>query len=299
MRCTVKPNVFVVGAPKSGTTALYAYLRQHPEVFMCSPKEPQFFAGDICGHQREITTMAEYLGLFENTDEAVAGEASTCYLGSPQAPREIQAFCPEARIIAMLRNPIDVMYAEHSERIFQGFEHISEFEAALDSNESRRWRSGRFKGECVRRLNYRELAMFSQQVKRFVHVFGRPNVHIVIYEDFAANPALIYKEVLDFLRVWPHHQCAFDVVNANRQIRSRLVQDVLRDPPEIVRSVVRSLLSQRTRRSVANFLNVKVKPRPPLNQQFREQLESEFEHEVQQLSDIVGRDLSRIWFTAK
>src|SRR2546430_2774457 len=175
MKAIRKPDFFIVGAPKAGTTALYSYLKQHPELFMCNPKEPQFFARDICGHQRKVTTLLEYLRHFEDTHGVAVGEASTCYLGSPGAAQEIRAFCGKARIIIMLRNPIDVMYAEHSERLFDGTEHITSFPLALDSKEDRIWRCGKFCGERVIRLEYRELVKSSEQVKRFIDVFGWQN----------------------------------------------------------------------------------------------------------------------------
>lgn len=290
-----KPNFFIVGAPKSGTTALYSYLRQHPDIFMCTPKEPQFFAADICGHQRYITTLSQYIDLFKDARAIARGEASTCYLGSPRAPHEIRAFCPEARIIVMLRNPVDMMYAEHSERIFLGVEHISSFELALRSNEWRRWRSGRFRGQRVIRLCYRELASFPDQVNRFIDVFERSNIHIILYDDFAKNPALVYKQVLAFLGVWPGHECAFEVVNANRQGRNIVIQEMLRDPPQVVRRLVRACLPQPIRRDLSSFLHgltVKVAPRAKLDPQLRKRLEVEFAPEVRHLSEIIDRDLS-------
>ncbi len=146
-------------------------------------KEPQFFAADICGDQRQVTTLTQYLAYFREARANVIGEASTCYLGSKNAACNIREFCPHARIIIMLRNPIEVMYAVHSERIFGGVEHITKFAVAVDSSEIRKWRSGRFKGQPWVRLSYRELVKFSEQVERFIGVFGRQNVHVVIYDD--------------------------------------------------------------------------------------------------------------------
>src|ERR1700747_3640485 len=123
MKSGPRPNFFIVGAPKAGTTALYSYRAQHPEVFMSRLKEPQFFASDICGNQRNVTTLSEYLKLFEDAHALAIGEASTCYLASPGAAEQIRSVCQEPRIIVMLRNPVDVMYAEHSERLFDGTEH--------------------------------------------------------------------------------------------------------------------------------------------------------------------------------
>lgn len=290
-----KPNFFIVGAPKAGTTALYSYLRQHPDIFMCRPKEPQFFASDICGDQRNITTLPEYLRQFKDARANAIGEASTCYLGSPGAVHEIQAFCETARIIIMLRNPIDVMYAEHSERLFDGTEHIATFATALDSREERKWRCGRFKSQRVVRLSYRELVTFSEQVKRFIDVFRSPNVHVIVYDEFVENPARVYEEVLTFLEVSPSHEFAFNVVHANRRIRSVMIHDLLGHPPKTIRQLVRTFLPPSTRRKVGNYLNalnVEFAARPILDHDFKRRLAREYAEEVRQLGALIHRDLS-------
>ena len=99
-------------------------------------KEPQFFAADIFCDQRTVQTLADYLSCFAAArNEKRIGEASTAYLGSRNAAQEVKAFNPNAQIIIALRNPVEVMYAEHSERVFCNVEHIRNFNAALDSGE--------------------------------------------------------------------------------------------------------------------------------------------------------------------
>jgi hypothetical protein len=295
MNSSPKPNFFIVGAPKSGTTALYSYLSKHPEIFMCRPKEPQFFASDIRGDRRNVNTLSEYLALFHDAQGTVVGEASTCYLGSQCAAGCIKQFCPEARIIVMLRNPIDVMYAEHSERLFDGTEHIVDFAAAVDSRELRYCRFDPFKGQPAVALTYRELTRFSVQVRRFIEVFGRCKVHIIFYDDFAANPALAYANVLSFLDVSPDHECSCDAVHANRRVRSTIIQDALRNPPESLRRIARRLFSPSSRSKAGKYLNrlnLEYVPRPMLNPQLRKRLELEHASEVRQLSRLLDRDLS-------
>lgn len=285
------PNFFIVGAPKAGTTALHSYLRQHPEMFLPELKEPQFFAADIRGDQRTITAMPEYLALFKEARTHTIGEASTCYLGSPEAPFAIRNFCPSARIVIMLRNPIDVMCAQHSERVFDGTEQIQDFAKALDSSEPRVCRSGPFRGRRTVGLSYRELTKFSKQVKRYIDVFGRSSVHVIVYEDFFQDPAAAYQGVLGFLQVSQNHQCSFAVVHANRQIRSPGFQDWLRHPPRFVR-----FLPAGMRHGIGSFLNranTRFVARPALDKEFRKRLALEYASEVQELGVVIGRDLSR------
>jgi len=113
-----KPDLFIVGAPRSGTTALYEYLRSHPDIFMCTPKEPNYFSFDM-NRPRAANTEEEYLRLFKNAHEKVAGEASVWYLYSKVAIAEIMRFNPDAKIIAMVRSPIDWFRSWHAHRFFR------------------------------------------------------------------------------------------------------------------------------------------------------------------------------------
>ncbi|SRR5229473_3235002 len=290
-----QPNFFIVGGPKCGTTALYSYLRNHPQIFMCPIKEPQFFASDILGHQRRIQTLPEYLDCFRDAGKKKSiGEASTAYLGSRVAASEIKVFSPYAQIIVMLRNPVDVMYAQHSERVFSNVEHILDFEAALNSKEIRRWRSGPFKNQAMIRLEYRELSRFAEQVQRYFDVFGRERVHVIIYDDFKIDTSSVLRGVLNFLGVTSDYQTPLRVFNANRRARSMAVQDFLRHPPKGLRSFARMVLPDNLRSGLVECvrkLNILYEPRPPLNHTLRERLQKELEPEVEQLSRLLDRDL--------
>lgn len=176
-----KPNLFLVGAMRCGTTAMYTYLKQHPEIFMSSLKEPHFFGSDIHHTNRPINTCEEYLSLFSDVgSERIVGEASTSYLYSTNASSEIGNFCNSANIIIMLRNPIDVMYSVHGLRFYMGYENISNFMDALNAEEKRK------KGLCLpdrvnilENLFYREIVKYAQQIQRYLNVFDRENVHII------------------------------------------------------------------------------------------------------------------------
>src|SRR5262245_29668254 len=124
-----KPDFFIVGAPKCGTTAIFEYLAPHPEVFL-APKEPHFFGSDI----RSIRQVneAEYLKLFGSAEnELRLGDASVFYFYSNVAPQEIREFSPDARIIISLRNPVDMVYSLHSQLVFSLEDEIEDFETAL------------------------------------------------------------------------------------------------------------------------------------------------------------------------
>ncbi len=199
----------------------------------------------------------------------------------------------------MLRNPVDVMYAEHSERLVNGGEHIVDFAAALDANEPRRYRTGPFKGQRTVRPGYGQVVRFSQHVKRYIDAFGRTNVHVIVYDDFSKNPQLAYQNVLTFLGVSQNHECAFNIVNANRRIRNTTLHDFLSHPPKILQGLARSLLARSIRQRLTTYLNginEKFVPRPEMNQLLRKRLESEYAEDVRELSRLVDRDFSS-WTT--
>src|SRR5215204_2818898 len=123
----VRPDFFIVGAFKSGTTALYEYLRSHPQVFMPFLKEPHFFGDDLTRHYGRMS-LSEYLALFRDAQPGQrVGEASTWYLYSTTVPGQIAEFSPQAQIIILLRNPVDVMYAQHSQLRFRADEDQADF----------------------------------------------------------------------------------------------------------------------------------------------------------------------------
>lgn len=292
---TRRPDLFLVGAPKCGTTALYSYLQRHRDVFMCKPKEPQFFAADVCGHQRNITGLSEYLNCFEGANgQRRIGEGSTCYLGSPQAACDVRSFSPNARIIIMLRNPVDVMYAQHSERRFAGTEHIRDFHIAVDSEEERKWHAGPYKGEPLIRPRYRELAQYAGSVKRYFDLFGRENVHVIVYDDFCCNPSQVFAETLRFLEVRPAGEMRYEALNENRRARSNAVQRLINHPPKPVRGLVRSVFPRSWRSAIGKTMerwNAVYAPRPPMNPQLRERLQAECKPDIEALSQLLHRDL--------
>ncbi len=127
-----KPDFFVVGAAKSGTSSLHRHLEQHPAVFMPAVKEPHFFSDERPPVQ-EVKSLREYLALFADSPlGARAGEASTSNLYSPESASRIKAFQPDAGIIMVLRNPVDRAYSQYWNQVHEGVEPLS-FEEALEA----------------------------------------------------------------------------------------------------------------------------------------------------------------------
>ena len=139
-----KPDFFIVGAPKCGTTSMFHYLRQHPQIFMPDNKEPHYFGKDLIKMSDEfIDNEDEYLNLFKDAkSDQKLGEASTFYLYSKSAYKEIKEYNPDAKIIIMLRNPIDFLHSLHSQLLFSGYEDELDFEIAKYFSQQNKFASG-------------------------------------------------------------------------------------------------------------------------------------------------------------
>jgi hypothetical protein len=281
-----KPNFFIVGAPRCGTTSLWSWLKAHPEIFMSTKKELFFFDADLRANGVTALSVGQYLRHFSAAgDQKKVGEATASYLRSQRAPTAIKAFNPGAQVIIMLRNPVDVMYSLYSSALY-GLEPITDFEAALAADARR---------EDRERLGYRDFTDFPDQVQRYLDLFGRENVHMIIYDDLKADPAAVYQNTLRFLGVRLGFNPEFVVMSPNQRVRNTRLQWTLVHPPRALRRIGAALLPSglrsRIRRALLNC-NVEARPRPPMDPELRRRLQRELEPKVEQLSKLLGRDLS-------
>ena len=299
---TTMPDFFIVGAPRCGTTALYSYLRSHPDVFMPARKEPHFFSTDLDGPTR-VREMAEYRALFEPARAgARVGEASVYYLTSREAPGRIRRTCPEAKIVAVLRDPIEQMYSNHRVNHKINVEDEFDFERALGLEEERK--AGRriapwVEGD-VYKLFYRETASYSAQVQRYFDEFGRDRVCVVLYDDLRNDPARVYGGLCRFLDIEPERRMEFAVINENREPRSRWYTSLLRTPPRPLVAAARLLVPRPTRAKLMHRLwqaSLVSRDREPLRASLRRRLAGEFREEVRRLGRMIDRDLSH-WCSA-
>ena len=292
----IRPDFFIVGAFKAGTTALYEYLRRHPGVFMPFHKEPNFFGEDLTRHYGRME-MGEYLALFENARPGQrVGEASTWYLYSTTAAEEIAAFSPGSKIIVLLRNPVDVMHAQHSQLRYRGDEPIADFAAALAA-EPARLRGERLPPAPARpeTLLYRHSVRFADQLERYFNVFGRDRVLILLFDDLVMDTTTTYRTVLEFLNVDRTFRPDFAVYNENKRARSGMLQRLVYRPPGPLLGAVQHLrrypLVHRVRDAVLR-LNSQAEKRRPMQAELRGRLIAELAPDIDRLSKLIGRDLS-------
>jgi hypothetical protein len=297
------PNLFILGAPKCGTTAFCNYLRQHPDIFV-PPKELHYFGSDLTFRNKPRPTADTFSRRYSDAaDQMYRSDCAIWYLFSQTAAGEIAAACPEAKCIALLRKPSQMLYSLHSEFLYQGDEDIADFGAALAAEDDRLL-GNRIPPSCdiPWALQYRMVARYAEQLSRYYAVFPKDQVHVVLYDDLVADTPGVYAAALRFLDVDDSFRAELNVVNPNKVVRSPGVREFLRNPPAPFRSLARSLVrNQRARSLIGSRLlemNTVSAQRPPLDPDIGRMLDVSYADDVEQLSQLIGRDLSA-WLPTK
>jgi len=293
------PDFFLAGAPKSGTTALSEYLREHPGVFFSNPKELNYFCEDFAEH-RFIRTRADYEKQFmAAAPEQRVGEGSVVYLYSRVALANIRAFNPDAQIIIMLRNPLDMIPALHQQFLAALYEDEPSFERAWSLQEERA--QGRHIPRLCREpelLAYRRIGLLGEQVERLWRVFPREQTLLILFDDFIADTAATYRQVLDFLGLEDDGRNEFPVVNEAHALRTGLAGRVVRSAPPALRNLITRMRYHPVTRALPALADRWLKqpqPRTELSGAFREGLKAAFREDVELLGQLLERDLPGLW----
>ena len=295
----VLPNFFLVGAPRCGTTSVWSYLAKHPEAYMSYQKEPLYFGSDFTKIPNEFFVLERdaYLELFRaGADKKIRGEASVMYMLSKKAAEEIYAFNPQARILIMLRNPVDVVYSHHGQLRWGGFEDIADFEEAYAAEADRR-QGRRVPRSALMRdaLYYSQVGLLGEQVERYLKVFPREQVKIVFYEDLSEAPAETYFSILDFLELDRVPPTTFEAKNPHKEARSTDLAILLMRPPRAL-TIFLDRLPLKTRHwlitRAQGLLNTRYVARKPLSHEMRARLIEHFASDVRKLGQLTGRDLT-------
>jgi hypothetical protein len=293
------PDFFIVGHHKSGTTALYEMLRRHPQIFMPDLKEPRFFAEDLRSQfepgesGRLPRSLEQYLALFDRAGpEQIVGEASPSYLRSATAAGAIARVAPQARIIAILREPASFVRSLQLQLIQEHVEREHDLRAAFAHEEIVR------AGRRVRR--YSDHVHYVEQVRRFHAEFAREQVLVLIYDDFRNDNEGTVRTVLRFLGA--DDTRAFEPLEANPTVtlRSQRLDAWVRrayGAQGPLSRALRALTPPGARRRALPALRRRVLYRepPPPDAQFMLELRRRFRGEVVALSEYLGRDLVALW----
>jgi len=294
-----KPDFFIVGAPKCGTTSLYFYLNQHQNIFL-PPKELYHFGSDFT-YLHGKSSLAHYQSFFKDAQSSqLVGEASVWYLYSKSAATEIKAYNPNSKIIIMLRQPTDMIYSLHQHQLFNGNENIKSFKNALEVQIERADgdKIPPQLGCPVEGLQYQQVGKYFEQVKRYFDVFGNENVHIIWFDDFKNDVALEYQKVCKFLNIVSKQNINLSIQNKSQQARSPTLTKLLKRRSKIAIKLAKLLIpSRKLRYDLFNFLwqmNSKKSDKIPLPEALKNRLDQFFLDDIEKLEELTGKNLT-IW----
>jgi hypothetical protein len=297
------PNFFIIGAQKAGTTSLYYYLKQHPQVYMSPIKEPFFFDHELNARGEVVrakfggpgpphikfANIGEYRTLFRGVSgEKAIGEASVLYIYAPGTAERIKRYVPEARVIALLRNPADRAYSAFLHAVRIGREPLTDFAQALRDEEDR------IRDNWHYVFHYRNRGLYHAQLERYFEVFGREKVGIWLYEDLRDDPVGVVQSALRFLGVddtfTPDISAKYNPARVPRSEIARFTIRFMNTTLPVV-GKVSPAASERFRQLVNSRI---LAESPSIDPEIRQELIEGYREDISRLQELIGRDLS-VW----
>lgn len=290
-----KPNFFIIGAPKCGTTSLAAWLTEHPQVFFSPHKEPHHFNKDH--NHRMCLDLDEYENLFRKADNRhlAVGEASVWYLYSEVAVSNIEQYSSNSKYIVCLRNPAEMAYSLHEQLVVAGYESETDFEMAWNLQKARE-QGIKIPALCrePRFLAYGAACSIGAQLQRLYMEVPRERIHIILLDDVKDDPRGEYLKVLSFIGCDDDGRMGFSIKNPAKELRAPILL-------KLVRALGNGKRFFRIRKSLGvlnliNRLNIKHRARVPLTEEMKQMLKEYFKQDIKLLSTLIGRNLSH-WTT--
>ncbi|MCB9136316.1 MAG: sulfotransferase [Anaerolineales bacterium] len=296
------PNFLVIGAAKAGTTALHSLLRQHPQIFLPTNKEPGYFAyhkqhpslagpGDQEERVYLVLDMLQYQKIFASASSFHArGEATTAYLYHPQAAENICQILPSIKLIAILRNPVDRAYSSFLQMVRDGREPLTDFRETLKVE------AQRIKLGWGQIWHYRQMGYYGKQLKRYYAQFPNAQIRVFLYDEFLSSPEQVLRKIFNFLEV-------DDTFLPD--IRERInVSGVPRNQPlyalltrkRSLRIILRHIIPYSLRKFLNRQLSHWPLAKPPLAKDIRKSLMEDFYDDLLELQKLIDKDISP-WLT--
>ncbi len=299
-----KVDFFIIGAPKCGTTSLYEYLHSHPDICFSDSKEPHYFSHDFPGYCTTYSVEEYHQKEFNHcsSDDVLRGEGSVWYLYSKVAVKEIHEYNPDARILIMLRNPIDMLCSLHSQLLYNLDEDVTDFKEAWGLQEQRaalknipKWcRVPEF-------LQYKNIGMYSTQLERVYEVFPVHQIKVILFDDLVNDPGAVYSDVLGFLGLEKDGRSNFQVTNSNKSLIFEPLAVFIQRPPAFIVSMVtamKKLLGVHRfgiypiLNKINVFFNTRKQSRRPLCIKFKKTIFNVLVDDINKTEELIGRDLS-------
>jgi len=278
------PNFFIVGAPKAGTTSLYEYLRTIPGIYMSPIKEPHYFSIESIPAKfpmNPIRDKKKYISLFENaTNEKIIGESSATYLFDYKAAQLIHKVSPDAKILISLRDPVERAFSQYL-MIKRGRQLETSFKNAI--------KSGLEHGIIGGRIN-EITAKYYESINRYLQLFGKKQVKIIIFEEWVKNPTNIIEEILEFLELnYKIEESISGVHNRYYTWRSSVIQQLRTNRK--LRPIVQNVVPSSFRKYFRKKFLIKTTLKPEMRPEDRELLKKLYWEDVQKIEKFLGRKL--------
>jgi hypothetical protein len=312
LTATRVPDFFIVGHPKCGTTALYEMLRRHPQIYMPELKEPRYLASDLRQRFQPPrsgslpASMEEYLALFQDArPEQRAGEASPSYLASHTAAGLIAELQPDARVIAIVREPAAFLRSLHLQLLRSHVESEKDLRKALALERDRgEGRNIPPRSHRPQALQYSDNVRYVQQLRRYHEVLAPERVLVLIYDDFRSDNEATVRRVLRFLDV--DHTAPIELLEVNPMVavRSQQLEEMVHSisigrgaAARAVQASLKRMAPRALRRRALRVLRRRVITGgpPPVDERLMADLRSRFKAEVVALSEYLDRDLVSLW----
>ncbi len=288
------PNFLVIGAQKAGTTSLFEYLRQHPDIYLPQAKETAFFYHDY-KYEKGLSYYEEHYFGSVNGEKAV-GEVSPHYLYHTFCRDRIRENLRDLKFIILLRNPIDRAYSNYWMEVKRGLETLS-FEDAIEKEQMR------IEGDLFERetFSYMHRGLYYGQIKAYMDLFPEANFLCLLSDDLKYDRVNALKNIFMFLGVSTEEnlQTLQKTFHTATKIRSLWLQDFLRNPSYLSRLFIKSLIPFKLRRIVVRALlkrNVKSFTPPPMSDSVREYLREYFLESNEKLEKLISREFIRNCF---
>ena len=292
----VLPNFLIIGAAKAGTTSLYYYLRQHPQIFMSSWKEPKFFSleGEELNfggptqtiNVNSINNLDDYLKLFEKvTDETAIGEASPVYLYCPKAPAKIKQYIPDAKLIVVLRHPAERAFSSFAHLIRAGYENLS-FEEALKQEPQR------IAEKWAPLWYYQGKGFYAEQLQRYFELFEPEQIKIYLYDELVKDSVALVQDAYRFLGVDDSFVPDLTRMNVSGVPKNRLLHNLLTRDNQL-KTLAKAVIPKSFRKGLSrNIKNKNLGAKPVMSTETRNQLTEFYRDDIVQLQQLINRDLS-------
>ena len=294
-------NFFLVGVSKAGTSTIHEILQNYDSVFLTIPKEPHFFSGDLPGLKTTLVPLSnlnDYKNLFKeaNSDAKVVGECSACYLYSQLAIERIIKTYPNAKFLAILRAPLELLPSFHQQLVNNFDEDIQDLESAWEAQEDRQ-QGKRIPKTCKepKILQYKKFVTFSEQVERLYKHVPKNQRLVLLHEDLRSDPNVFIANIENFLGLKPKPFTAIRKINTRREHRFPLISSLILNPPFFSSYIhkIRLCAQQNPNSLLAKFrLYFYKTPRSFNNQQFLRKIGLELTPDIDKLSKIIQKDLS-------